>query len=209
MAEKASKEELEKKIHELRDENERIHHHQDIIRAILDAQTDFFILIDSTGMVKDANQAVANYLGVPHDEFMGTCIWDRFQPRISERWRAMTARVFSSRKPLRFEENENHIWYDVIIFPVFGKGPDPREIAILAHDITSHKQVADLLRFQRNLGITLSSSLGVRDLLSRVLDEVISIEGIDAGGIYIVNERSGDIELMVLKGLPDHLARPV
>jgi PAS domain S-box-containing protein len=206
MVEKASKEAMERRIHELLAENERMHHHQDIIRAILDAQTDFFILIDSRGIVRDANQAVSNYLGVLHDEFIGTCIWDHFHPRISESWEKKAAMVFTSGKPLRFEEKDNHIWYDVMIFPVFGKGKSPAEIAILAHEITSHKQVADLLRFQRDLGITLSSSLGVRDLLSRVLDEVIRIEGIDAGGIYIVNERSGDIELIVHKGLPDHIA---
>ncbi|HNY66177.1 MAG TPA: PAS domain-containing protein [Deltaproteobacteria bacterium] len=207
MSEKALQEGAARRIRELQAENERLHHRQDTIRAVLDAQTDLFILIDRSGTVLDANQAVSNYLGVSPEDFMGTCIWGHLHPRTTERWRNMTEGVFSSGEPLRFEENEGDAWYDIVFFPVLGAGKEAGEIAILAHDITSHKQVADLLRFQRDLGLILSFSLGFREMLSRILEEVIRIRGIDAGGIYIVNEHTGDVELIVHTGLPSELPR--
>ncbi len=209
MFEKAARGDSENHLRELQTENSKMRHNLGVIRAILDAQTDFFILIDEQGTVQDANEVVSSYLGIHHEEFIGTCLWNYFPPDSSQFRKEQAEKVFSSGESLQFEYKQDQIWYDIMLYPVSQEGRRPEEIAILARDITPHKQIEDLLRFQRDLGLVLSSSLELRELLSRILDAVLAVEGVDAGGVYILQERTGGMDLVVQKGMPDNLVKPL
>ncbi len=206
MSEKAPGGNSTKSLSELQAENSRIRHNLDAMRSILDAQTDLFILIDKQGVVREANEVVSRYLGIGHEDFIGTCIWDFFPEDSSQSRKEQADTVFSSGEPLRFEDKYDQVWYDVMLYPVSKEGRKPDEIAILARDITPHKQIEDLLRFQRDLGIVLSSSLELHELLSRILDAVMGVEGVDSGGVYMLQERTGDMNLVVQKGMPANVA---
>lgn len=206
MVERAARGDSEKYLSELQTENSRIRHNLDVIRAILNAQTDFFILINTQGTVQDANEVVSSYLGIHHDEFIGTCLWDYFPADSSQFRKEQAEKVFSSGEPLQFEDKQDQVWYDIMLYPVSQEGRKPEEIAILARDITPHKQIEDLLRFQRDLGLVLSSPLELCELLSRILDAVLAVEGVDAGGV-ILQDRTGGMDLAVQKGMPADLVK--
>lgn len=77
---------------------------------------------------------------------------------------------------------------------------------ILSQDITAHKQIEDLLRFQRDLGIYLSTSRDLQQTLTHVLESICGIEGIDAAGIYLIDELTGCMDLAAHKGFSSELA---
>jgi PAS domain S-box-containing protein len=76
----------------------------------------------------------------------------------------------------------------------------------IAEDITGRKLAESLLSIQRDLGIALSSCANLDDALQVIIDSVLRMEGIDAGGIYLVGDADGSIELACSSGLSDDFA---
>ncbi len=68
-------------------------------------------------------------------------------------------------------------------------------------DITERKRKEKLLYIQRNLGIALSSSNGLNETLEILLDSCLQIDEINAGGIYLIDETTGDMTLAIHRGL--------
>ncbi len=65
-----------------------------------------------------------------------------------------------------------------------------------------------LLHAQQDLGWALSAAQGLNAALKLCLETAIYVSGMDCGGIYLVDETSGDIELAFYKGLsPDFIKR--
>jgi PAS domain S-box-containing protein len=68
-------------------------------------------------------------------------------------------------------------------------------------DITERKRREKLLYIQRDLGIALSTSSYLDETLDRLLDSCLQIEEINVGGIYLVDEETGDMTLAIHRGL--------
>lgn len=68
-------------------------------------------------------------------------------------------------------------------------------------DITERKRKEKLLYIQRDLGIALSTSSSLNETLEKLLDSCLQIDEINAGGIYLIDEKTGDMTLAVHRGL--------
>ncbi|AKB86122.1 PAS domain S-box protein [Methanococcoides methylutens] len=64
-----------------------------------------------------------------------------------------------------------------------------------------------LLRIQRDIGIALCSSSNLLTSLERLLETTLNIGVIDCGGIYFVDEDTGEIYLVMQKGLSEKFIR--
>ena len=71
----------------------------------------------------------------------------------------------------------------------------------IAVDITDRKNSELLQLTQRDIGFALCEKGGMKKILDSILGAVIRVEGIDSGGIYLVNETNGNLELVVHRGL--------
>ena len=67
-------------------------------------------------------------------------------------------------------------------------------------DITERKRREKLLYIQRDLGISLSVSKNLKETLEKLLEACLLIDQIDAGGIYLVDEETGDLTLSIQHG---------
>jgi PAS domain S-box-containing protein len=76
-------------------------------------------------------------------------------------------------------------------------------IIVTVIDITPRKKALELISNQKDLAIKLSSASGLDETLDLCLDTAINISGMDSGGIYIVDESTGDIDLVRHKGLSE------
>ena len=62
---------------------------------------------------------------------------------------------------------------------------------------------AELLRIQRDLGIQLSAATSLNTTLGQVLTACLQIQGIDCGGVYLMEEQTGALDLIAAQGLSD------
>jgi PAS domain S-box-containing protein len=68
-------------------------------------------------------------------------------------------------------------------------------------DITEIKNAEKKMKFHHDLVIALSGVTKLRDALTLVLDAAIKIEGMDCGGIYLLDKDSGSFNLLYSKVL--------
>jgi PAS domain S-box-containing protein len=72
--------------------------------------------------------------------------------------------------------------------------------------ISRRKRDYDLIRWQHNLALQLGTVVELDETLRLCVEAAIKGTGMDAGGVYLVDENSGDLNLMFSKGLsPDFI----
>ena len=207
MPEQASYESLLKRIEEMESENRLLRDKEETARFLLNAPADTVLLLNNKGIIIDSNKAAADRFGIDHEKFIGSCFWDYFPPDAAQIRKARVDKVFETGESVRYEDERDNTWHDTIIYPIVEGKKKTTKIAILSHDITGHKQIEDLLRFQRDLGMYLSTSRDLTETLTQVLDSILDIEGIDAGGIYLIDEHTGSMDLVVHKNLPPEFVK--
>ena len=115
-------------------------------RALINAPTDTVILIDRMGTIHDANETVIRRLGGKADKFIGTNIYNMFSTEVAKLRRRQAEKVFDSGKPVRFEEEREGVWFDTVVYPIFDEFEKVSKVAIIAREITEHKQAEKDLR---------------------------------------------------------------
>jgi PAS domain S-box-containing protein len=66
--------------------------------------------------------------------------------------------------------------------------------------IEEHERIEELLRLQRDLALTLSTTHSIREALGQIFDVALKVEGIDCGAVYLVNN-AGGVDMVLHKGL--------
>ncbi len=77
----------------------------------------------------------------------------------------------------------------------------------LIEDVTERVQAESLIRAQRDLALQLSAAAGLEETLRLCVEAAIHGTGMDAGGVYLVDPVSGELNLAFSQGLsPDFVA---
>jgi PAS domain S-box-containing protein len=72
-----------------------------------------------------------------------------------------------------------------------------------ARHCDDHASVEASLRRERDLAVALCSTRDLPSALDAVLKAVLSVDGVDCGGIYLVDETTGDIDLVAHAGISE------
>ena len=99
-------------------------------------------------------------------------------------------------------------------FPIFLStskivNPDGRVIGLMgvAQDITERKWAERWLQTQRDFGTYLSSSIGLNATAMQLLEIALQNEGIDCGGVYLVDPETGALDLVAHRGFSADFAK--
>jgi PAS domain S-box/PAS domain S-box/diguanylate cyclase (GGDEF) domain len=111
------------------------------LRALLNAGTESFFLMDKNGNVLAANETFANRLHVTMDKLIGANVYDLFQPEVSKQRRRQAENVIHTGKPVRFEDVRNDRHIDQVIYPVFDANCKVVRLAVFGIDITHHREL--------------------------------------------------------------------
>ena len=100
------------------------------------------------------------------------------------------------------------VWVEVHEAPVVR---DERTVAIVGAlaDITPRKRMEQLLRTELALSLSLESAPTLDDVIRRALDAALTIDEVCAGGLYVVDDATGDLVLRVHHGLSDEFVEGV
>ncbi len=109
-------------------------------QALVNACTDFMVLIDITGTIIYINKAASESLGRSVNELLGTCLLDYLPKEVLNRRKIYFEQVISSGDPRRFEDENRGRLMHTSLFPVLNEQGKVTRIAIHARDITELKQ---------------------------------------------------------------------
>jgi len=73
----------------------------------------------------------------------------------------------------------------------------------LRQEITERKQAETLMLTERDLALQLSETTTLEETLEYCLEAAIKVSGMDVGGIYIVNDSDGGLDMLVHSGLSE------
>jgi PAS domain S-box-containing protein len=82
-------------------------------------------------------------------------------------------------------------------------------IVLTAYSTARQRHLEEALRIQRDLGLALGATSDMREAFERLLDAALQLEGIDGGGIYLADTRSGALNLIAHRGFSPVFIREV
>ncbi len=69
-------------------------------------------------------------------------------------------------------------------------------------DISERKETERFMRLQRDLSLAFSTAAGLSEILTSLIEHALKIEDIDAGGVYLRDQQTGELDMLVHRGLP-------
>jgi len=118
---------------------------EEIARILLNASSDFAILIRADGTIITLNEPAAQELGQQTNELLNKCIWDFLPLDVSQKRKTWTEQALRSCMPIRFEDEWSGRCLDNVIYPLFDGLGKVEKIAIYSHDVTEHKRMENVL----------------------------------------------------------------
>lgn len=119
---------------------------EETIRVMVNATSDLLYLIGPDGRFMVVNEALADLAGTTPDDLKGTSAYDLVAMHILSPRMVCWQLDPKGEKRLVFEEQLNHNWYDVSIYPVYKKNTIPEKYAVSVRNITHKKQFEEQTR---------------------------------------------------------------
>lgn len=155
------------------------------------------------------NRAAEKLMGFSKEEMIGKCDHDFFPEEEADFFTNKDREVLSSgtildipEEPILTHSGEEKLLHTRKISINNSKGK-PQYLLGISEDITEQKQIETLTYIQRDLGVALGAVSRMDKALSLCLDAVITIPGIDCGGIYSVDSDNRTMTLVEHRELPD------
>gem|GEM_PF-3442900 len=161
------------------------------------------------------NRAGERLLGRSRDEMIGRNAFDFYSREEAEHFIASDREVLASGtmqdiqvESIQTRDNVRRILHTRKI-PILDSTGEPVYLLGISEDITDRKLADEALHIQRDIGLIFTATVQSLGLYERVLDLILRLDGVDSGGIYLVNEDSGCLDLVAHSGLSDAFVRSV
>lgn len=184
-------------------------------RSLLEAMDEGIVMQNAAGEIIASNRSAERILGLPIDEMVGRPSTDKTWQSIRKDGAAYPGQEHPAMVALRTGESIRNavmgvhkpsgelVWIQSNSIPLWHAGQEEPYAAVTTFtDVTASRQTEDWLRTERDLSRALSGPLGLDDALRTILHAAFHLEGIDCGGIYLVDLETGVVELVVHEGLP-------
>ncbi len=172
-------------------------------RLVENAKEAIFILQD--GLIQYCNPNSAEISGYTYEELKSIPFTDFIFPHdrdmvISTHMARLRGEEVEDEYSFRIIRKDNSVRW-VEIRAVLIEWETRTATLIFMTDITERKHAEDLLRAQRDLALAIGTGRDYEEILLGCLKGLISLPGLDAGGIYLENRETGMYELVCHAGL--------
>ena len=191
--------------------NRRLKESEQKVRAAFDQTFQFVGLLDCNGTLLEINQTALKFAGVEEKDVLGKPFWETIwwthSAELQEKLRNVVKKVANGQS-MRFEvthvAHDGTLHYvDFSLKSVMDEPGEVRHLVAEGHDISERKQAETLMLTERDLALQLSETTTLEETLEYCLEAAIKVSGMDVGGIYIVNDSDGSLDMLVHSGLSE------
>jgi len=149
--------------------------------------------------VINASDNFEEMIGIEGSKMIGKTMPELFPPEFADKITADDWAVVESDKITELEENLNGKYYNTFKYPLnFGS---KKWLAGYTIDVTKEKKSEYSMQIQHDLLLELNSCRDIIEGLNIILNTALKIDGIDCGGIYLMNEEGNSFDLVIHRGL--------
>ncbi len=133
-------------VTERRQAEEALKEKERALTALIDANPEVVLLLDSEGVQLAANAAAASRFGSPRDELIGRSAFDFLPPGLAASRKAHLDEVFRTGRAVRFEDTRDGRVIESYVNPVIEADGHVSSAAIVGIDVTERKRAEESLR---------------------------------------------------------------
>jgi PAS domain S-box-containing protein len=171
-------------------------------RAIVQNTPDIILNLDLDGKILFINHTESGY---KIEDMIGKSVYGFIPPEQRRKTKESIKKVIKTGKPVHFESgviasDGSTNWYSTRL----GTIKQDKKIVGLAQistNVTDRKRAEEQTRMQRDLGHALSAMTNLDEALEACVETAINASGMDSGGVYLVNKKTGGLDLVYSKGL--------
>jgi hypothetical protein len=176
--------------------------------AMLDPHVVFAAVRDESGAIVDfeyvdANAAACAYNRLSRRDLVGARLLQRLPGVRPSGLFAAYSRVVETGEPLLVDgvtydldpPGSGQPYYD-IRGERLGDG-----LSLTWRDVTDRHRASEALQAQRDLAVALSAASDLEEALELVMEAALALDGVDAGGVYLVDPETGALQLAIHSGL--------
>lgn len=188
---------------------EALRESEELSRGILDtAATGIYLL--QNGRFKYVNRLFEEISGYRSDELVGKRSLEYVHAEDREDVRTKAIEVLKGKSSLPYEfrflrKDSEAVWVLDRLTSIIYKGK--RSVLGTIMDINERKRIeTEVLDYTRqiealfNIGTTVSQTLNLQELLDSVLERVLAVMGMEAGGIFLLDKQTGELVLRAHRG---------
>lgn len=109
---------------------------------LLDASSDFALLVDTQGLIVNANHRIAEKFKTSCDDLIGRCVYEFLPPDMSVRHKAVCMYVAQSKLPFQYEEiTVDGKIYKTRIYPIMTEAGEVSRLGVFTTDVTGRRRV--------------------------------------------------------------------
>lgn len=193
-------------------ESEKFQNHESVYRIISEQARDCIFCKDTDLKYTYANPAMLRLLDCEEEELLGKTSVEVFGRQNAEVIQSVDAPVLEGNTVDEVRDliiNDKTLSFHTVQVPMQDAQGRVTGICGIVRDVTQRKQLQDTLQLQRDLSLTFSRTVGLDNVLHCLLDHLLKIECIDAGGVYLRDRVTGAFDLAVHRGLSDDFVRAV
>ncbi|MGA2322771.1 MAG: PAS domain-containing sensor histidine kinase [Sedimentisphaerales bacterium] len=142
------------------------------LETMLNASGDSIAMLDRDINFIDANELMADAMGLPREKLVGRCAWDLIPPKIAAARRLRAQQVIATGKPITFfDYGGRGKIFSTSYYPLTGLDGKVTGMVVFAKDVTQHKKAEAELEASKK---TLETMLNASDDSIAMLDRDIN-----------------------------------
>lgn len=210
---KPSYEELQQRIAVLEQTISRMHEQEALQMLLLDNLPLAIAVYDEQGTFIFANVATENFFRLPKGSMVGKTFYQIFPKEMADNQMEIMRQIFATGKPLNSARNINWhgqmIFIDVHRYPLLDENGKVLKILGIGQDITEQTRQEKLLTIQHQIDSLSNMSANLNSSLKKAFLNLMQIDWVDAGGIYLFDEERKTLRLAFSTGLSEDYIRKV
>ncbi|SHO51603.1 PAS domain S-box-containing protein [Desulfopila aestuarii DSM 18488] len=165
-----------------------------LMKLILSAASQIFILKDTEGRYQMVNQAFCQYIGKSEDQIIGQKNDELYPPETAKRFNREDEETIANGKTLTFDRRHGDDWFLVTKTPVYGGDEGIVGILVSMKNISDRKRTEKLLS-SRLLLSEFANNNSLEALLQKTLDEAEILTDSKIGFFHHISEQESLISL--------------
>ncbi|MHA2027236.1 MAG: PAS domain S-box protein [Candidatus Thorarchaeota archaeon] len=165
--------------------------------------------VDTNGLIMEANGSLAQLLDISQQELVGMNVKELSHPDDYALEKRLDQEIVDGlRESYTIEKrfirkDDSTVWGRLSVSITRDEKGDVDYIIGMVEDISKSRWSDDMQRIQHDLMSSLSKHVSLEEASREILQAALIVEGVDCGGLYLVNDSTGVLELVDHMGLSD------